>query len=396
MWRVVRRGLIGLVLMATAAAPIGTKSAAHATVDQRVPPCTGEWDVVPAEKASQISIFLGISFSSSADGWGVGQRYPYGGLVHPLLEHWDGTAWHVVPNPKPGDVDPALLYDVFALSSSDVWAVGTGWDAHGNATFTQHWDGTSWTVVPSPNGPSPNELVSVWGASPTDVWAVGSRGVPRTQGALIEHWDGSQWRVIRGIGGRGSVLSGVGGSSSSDVWAVGLASGDAPNAFNRPLVEHWDGARWTRVRVPSPGKDASSWLRAVAALSPADAWAVGWVDMGFVDAPLAVHWDGTRWNLVPMPIIKNLQLLDVAALASDDVWAVGTQGQPGQRRGRSAVLHWNGSAWERVDTPHPWGQESSILYSVSAVEGGEVWAGGYFFRPPATQPLSQHLCFPDN
>jgi len=42
-------------------------------------------------------------------------------------------------------------------------------------TFTEHWDGTAWTVVPSPN-PSPeyDYLVGAAGFAGGDVWAVGA------------------------------------------------------------------------------------------------------------------------------------------------------------------------------------------------------------------------------
>ena len=60
-----------------------------------------------------------------------------------------------------------------AVSSSDVWAVGS----QGSRTLTEHWDGTRWSVVTSPN-PLPttkgnNFLTSVTTVSSGDVWAVG-------------------------------------------------------------------------------------------------------------------------------------------------------------------------------------------------------------------------------
>ena len=47
-----------------------------------------------------------------------------------LIEHWDGTAWSIVPGPNPGTADNYYgtitneLYGVPAVSASDVWAVG--------------------------------------------------------------------------------------------------------------------------------------------------------------------------------------------------------------------------------------------------------------------------------
>jgi hypothetical protein len=55
------------------------------------------------------------------------------------------------------------------------------------------------------------------------------------------------------------------------------------------LVAHWNGTRWTGVASPNPG---GSFLNAVSALSPSDAWAVGYDNTG----TLILHWDGTSWT----------------------------------------------------------------------------------------------------
>jgi hypothetical protein len=58
----------------------------------------------------------------------------------------------IVPSPN-GGTGYNYLASVSALTSNDVWAVGhnnTGAFSI-NRTMTEHWDGTAWTVVPSPN-----------------------------------------------------------------------------------------------------------------------------------------------------------------------------------------------------------------------------------------------------
>jgi hypothetical protein len=57
-----------------------------------------------------------------------------------------------------------------------VWAVGSTYDPIlvDYKTFTEHWDGDAWTVVPSPNpGPIYDQLFGVGGLPGGDVWAVG-------------------------------------------------------------------------------------------------------------------------------------------------------------------------------------------------------------------------------
>ena len=69
-----------------------------------------------------------------------------------LIEHWDGSAWSVVP---PAD-DPGSVEDVLAGVSedgtNDVWAFGYHVVGSRYKTLAEHWDGSSWTVVPSANG----------------------------------------------------------------------------------------------------------------------------------------------------------------------------------------------------------------------------------------------------
>jgi hypothetical protein len=54
----------------------------------------------------------------------------------------------------------------------------------------------------------------VWGAAPGDVWATGSTGV-------LLHFDGTSWTQVPS--GASKFLWGVSGRRSDDVWAVGEA-----------------------------------------------------------------------------------------------------------------------------------------------------------------------------
>ena len=48
------------------------------------------------------------------------------------------------------------------------------WAGHGDTDAVEHWNGTSWAIVPSPNmGTGNNHLNGVAAVSASDVWAVG-------------------------------------------------------------------------------------------------------------------------------------------------------------------------------------------------------------------------------
>ena len=196
------------------------------------------------------------------------------------------------PNPaRPGTMGSFLL-SIDAATATDVWAVGRYDAAVGAAyespiyqTLIQHWDGTTWTAVSSPTPPGRsdyNHLLDVSVTAPDDVWAVGISGVytagfgsiAQTQ---IQHWDGDTWTIvpspnpgIPGLG-QGNWLYGVSGSSADDVWAVGLTA-TATETGQKALIAQWDGTAWSALPGEGSGRDA---LVGVAAVSAGDVWAVG-------------------------------------------------------------------------------------------------------------------------
>src|SRR5205085_12498998 len=109
-----------------------------------------------------------------------------------LAELWHGTAWSVVASPNVG-TGSNYLYGVAVVSANDVWAVGYYINGSFNATdetLVEHWDGTSWSVVPSPNlDTNYYYLYGVAAVSANDVWAVGKyRNDTYIDQTLVEHY----------------------------------------------------------------------------------------------------------------------------------------------------------------------------------------------------------------
>ncbi|HEU4479657.1 MAG TPA: fibronectin type III domain-containing protein, partial [Pyrinomonadaceae bacterium] len=119
-------------------------------------------------------------------------------VVAPVSGSWQRA---LSPNVSGSALVTNQLLGVDALSDSDVWAVGWSQDPNGppyaKRTLIQHFDGSSWNIVPSPNPLSDTQSVlnSVSGTSANDVWAVGSTHDGTFPGrTLIQHWDGTEWR----------------------------------------------------------------------------------------------------------------------------------------------------------------------------------------------------------
>ena len=331
------------------------------------------WSVVPSPNPSSTYNHLyGVAAVAPNAAWAVGD-YNAAGDGKTLLLRWNGASWTQVPGDDTGPSGlPFSLNAVAAIGASDVWSVGT--NSH---TLVEHWNGASWSIVPSPNaGVGENILQAVSGSSPSDVWQVGSHAFGIERRTLIQHFDGERVRTMRSpnTDKRLNVLNGVAAVSGTEAWAVGSASsGDAPDQTT--LILRWNGGSWSIVPSPSPGTAGLNELHAVAAVSADDVWAVGSLtNSGEFIESLALHWDGEQWSRIPSANVPggNNAYLGVAAVASDDVWAVGYSGVI---EFVPLIAHWDGVAWSVVTNPDP-PSSSNVLRAVSAAGANAVWAAG--------------------
>ena len=252
----------------------------------------------------------------------------------------------------------------------------------------------AWQVVAgAPMGKRFGSLRKVVAVTPNDAWAVGIVRTGYHDDSLIEHWDGSQWTAIHHptITGGAQRFFGLTAVAPHDIWAVGeYEESDSPgNGPVHTLIEHWDGVRWSvvsslDVELPTPVPDSNpvmgganivgapiSHLNAVSAAGPHDVWAVGWSgDNNQVNEtmPLIEHWDGVAWRMVPVPGDPPGSLIDVLALAPNDVWM--TLESEGIEQ---IMLHWNGTAWQRVVVLS---RRGVALTSLVAVAANDLWALG--------------------
>jgi hypothetical protein len=170
----------------------------------------------------------------------------------------------------------------------------------------------------------------------------------------------------------------VSASGQSDVWAVGQQR-YGQNTYHT-WTAHWDGTTWATVPSPNVGTGTSA-LYGVVAISPTDAWAVGYSQDYSGNPTLTMHWDGSAWTVVPSPSIGSLR--SVAALASNDIWAVGTDGA------NTMVLHWTGSGWTPVPSPSLAGWDNT-LEGITARTPDDIWAVGEASTSTAIQAIIEH------
>ena len=171
------------------------------------------------------NLLNGVAVVASNNVWAVGQA-ANGSTYSTLIEHWNGSAWSIVPSPNTAGLSNVLTA-VTVVSANDIWAVGYSTDNNtfNNFALTLHWNGSAWSIVPSPILDH-DILFAVDAIASNDVWAVGrSRpGGYSDDKTLTMHWDGSNWSIFPSPNGIGdNIFFGVAGISSNDVWAVGQA-----------------------------------------------------------------------------------------------------------------------------------------------------------------------------
>lgn len=86
---------------------------------------------------------------------------------------------------------------VDGTSWDDVWAVGTTQNPYLFRTLIQHFDGTSWTKLPTPDTGNTEGMRDVLAISPHSAVAVGRHIVNLKGQPLAMEWNGSSRRPAR-------------------------------------------------------------------------------------------------------------------------------------------------------------------------------------------------------
>jgi hypothetical protein len=355
--------LLGVVAVLVTTVPAEPAPGAAASAPRA---CAPSWHRVPAPDPGS-SFLLDVGAISATDAWAVGGSES----GRTLVEHWDGDSWSIVPTPDTSN-PVNYLTSVAATSSTDVWAVGAvGREgSYLRRSLIEHWDGTTWSIVLSPSPHEDQVLTAVDAVSSSDAWAVGfSSDDDRTNQAFVLHWDGASWDVVPAVEpGENSSLWAVAALSGSDVWAVGRVS--IHGVPGKTLTEHWDGVRWSVVHSPNPAHGGNEVLSAAVAFGPDDVWTG---DTGSITHTLVEHWDGISWSIVRSPSPRTYdRLTDLDGRAASDIWAVGNSSNVNSVQ--ALVLHYDGREWTVARAPSPgrYGQ----LEGVAVAPGGDGWAVG--------------------
>ena len=328
------------------------------------------------------NVLFDAAVLSATDAWAVGEySVDGGGALRTLVQHYDGTTWTTVPSPNrlTGTNRNQInsLRGVTAIASNDVWAVGytVSYDDP-YRTLIMHWNGAAWSIVDSPNYTFPgayNALLDVSAVASNDVWAVGGAPFGDVSGrGLLLHFDGTSWSLRPGPPNfefwASSTRSGVVATSAGDVWAVGDYD-----------AWHFDGSAWT---VPAAGAQFAADVDA----GSGAVWAAGSYVAnpygGGVRYPIGHRFTGTSWQQQPAALAPGA-FNGVAVRAANEVIAVGYSGQS------AYGLRFTGTEWQPLAAGNANPSPSTTLAIANVLlgvahAGTSMWAVGYYYSGTGT------------
>ena len=323
---------------------------------------------VPNAPGAPYARLTGVSCTSTSDCIAVGSdALGAGGLA----EHFNGTAWSVLP--VPGSL--AGQNAVSCSGPSSCMAVGDYTAAL--------WNGSSWHPETLPSAGTSNPYLSGLSCSGSTCIAVGTTG--STNQALAERWDGQKWTILSTPSPSGKILRGVSCSAADACTAVG--DGSVTGQFGEASVaERWNGTTWTLqptpnlVPIDSPNINA---LSSVSCASAASCVAVGAaLDQGGnnpVNQAFIARWDGASWTLQGGPSgLNEVQLFGVSCSLPTACTAFGGTGLNPSNDGPMLPLALanQGHGWTQVSTPDPTGGQGWTYPGAISCPAGDCLAVG--------------------
>jgi hypothetical protein len=239
-----------------------------------------QWRIVTSPNAgtSGDNVLTSVDALSGTNAWAVGSSRAATSRKS-LIQRWNGTSWTIVSSPNPGTLSNSLL-GVAAAGPNDIWAVGWKNSGNGLQSLLLHYDGTGWTegaTVPKV-GTGDNVLTAVSVVSNDDVWASGYYVDGTNYRTLTLHYNGTTWSHVPSPNGADGtdILMGIDASSPTNAWAVGFEYRAALDHYVAS-TQLWDGSSWTAFpsAISGNGTQESAMFDVAKAPGTSQVWAVG-------------------------------------------------------------------------------------------------------------------------
>jgi len=289
-----------------------------------------------------------------------------------LTEHWNGKTWSRVPSPNSPGAVVSVLSGVSCPSATTWFAVGYATTNASETRFSvlvERWNGKTWSMVstPNPTGTTDQQLNSVSCPNAKTCFAVGAAGV--------ERWDGTTWSIVPSVGvGLRSSVSCTNATSC-------LAVGDS--------AARWNGKTWSHVPTPTPGTSQLGEgfeMNGVSCTKATTCLAVGMDAVPLADfAALSERWNGKTWTLAGYGVWPNGDAYFNGVSCTNATNCIGVGASDASDFGvgpaaRAFIDSWDGTTWSAVASPQ-FGDGNSWLAAVSCVSATNCYAVGYISEP---------------
>jgi hypothetical protein len=239
-----------------------------------------QWRVVTSPNAgtSGDNTLTSVDALSSTNAWAVGSSRTATSRKS-LIQRWNGTSWTIVSSPNPGTLGNSLL-GVEATGPNDIWAIGWKNSGDGLRSLLLHYNGTGWTEaagVPRV-GTGDNVLTGISAVSSDDVWATGYYIEGTKYKTLALHYNGTTWSHVPSPNGADgtNILMGINASSPTNAWAVGFEYRAALHHYVAS-TQQWNGSSWAAFpsAISRNGTQESAMFDVAKAPGTSQVWSVG-------------------------------------------------------------------------------------------------------------------------
>jgi hypothetical protein len=182
-----------------------------------------------------------------------------------LILHWNGSTWSLVPSPISSATAETSLADIQCFNSGYCFAVGKPLSKFGYTNvqmLVEEWNGSTWFVIPSPSvsGTLTNGLVALSCNGQASCIAVGHAFVTNsnTELTVAERWNGVSWTIVTSASPTkgDNTLDSVSCATPSACFAVGDNKTDPFSSSGYvSMIEQWNGLSWQLVPSPNTGAD---------------------------------------------------------------------------------------------------------------------------------------------
>jgi len=199
---------------------------------------SGAWELQTQLEVGSTYLYDAFA-TSSLDAWAVGNA----GYIYNTAD--GGNTWAVQSQAGTG-----IWQGIHGTDSSHLWVVGDE-----NPALIAYFDGSVWSIQCEVDLGSGKYLRDVTAVTQTDVWAVGDTG------AILHYDDSGDWIIAERVGDT-SNYAGISAQDADNIWTAFAGSGGG--------IYYYDGDVWAKVL----GVNLSS-AYAVDASVPYEVWATG-------------------------------------------------------------------------------------------------------------------------